>query len=213
MDIAFLLDSSSSAGEVGYQTQKDFVKVFSRSLAMSVTGSRLGVISYSVQARLDVSFQEHSNANDLQASIDTLPFKGGASQIDKALGLALEVLFTVNSGARRGIPKVAVVLTDLDTNITEYDILRKAVAPYKTDGVEVIAVGIGPKADLQDLRVLVGSEEYVLGAESFKSLVDLAGNLSLLACKAAGKYTTLFASKERLLLLPRASETLSYSST
>jgi len=213
MDIAFLLDSSSSAGEVGYQTQKDFVKVFSRSLAMSVTGSRLGVISYSAQARLDVAFQEHSNANDLQASIDTLPFKGGASQIDKALGLTLEVLFTVNSGARPGIPKVAVVLTDLDTNITEYDILRKAVAPYKTDGVEVIAVGIGPKADLQDLRVLVGSEEYVLGAESFKSLVDLAGNLTLLACKAAGKYTTLFASKERLLLLPRASETLSYSST
>ena len=204
MDIAFLLDSSSSAGQVGYQTQKDFVKLFSRNLAMSVTGSRVGVISYSTQASLDVAFQEHSNPDDLQATIDTLQFKGGTSRIDKALGLALEVLFTVNSGARPGIPKVAVLLTDLITNITEYDTLRKAVVPYKTDGVEVIAVGIGPQADLQELRVLVGSEEYVLGIESFKRLGDLAGNLTLLACKAAGKYTKLFVSKELVVLRQRA---------
>ena len=189
MDIAFLLDSSSNAGQDGYQTQKDFVKLLSRNLAMSVTGTRVGVISYSAQASLDVAFQEHSNPDDLKATIDTLQFKGGASRIDKALDLALNVLF---SGARPGIPKVAVLLTDLAINVTEYDTLRKAVVPYRTEGVEVIAVGIGPQADLQELRVLVGSEEYILGAESFRRLGDLAGNLTLLACKAAGKYTKLY---------------------
>lgn len=213
MDIAFLLDSSSIAGQDGYQTQKDFVKLLSRNLAMSVTGSRVGVVSYSAQARLDVAFQEHSNPDDLKATIDTLQFKGGASRIDKALDLALKVLFTSNSGARPGIPKVAVLLTDLAKNVTEYDSLRMAVAPYRTEGVEVIAVGIGPQADLQELRVLVGSEEYVLGAESFKRLGDLAGNLTLLACKASGKYTKVFVSKERVVLRQRASEALSFLST
>ena len=208
MDIAFLLDSSSNAGRVGYQAQKDFVKLLSRNLAMSVTGSRVGVISYSGQASLDVAFHENSNPDDLQATIDTLQFKGGASRIDKALDLALEVLFTSNSGARPGIPKVAVLLTDLVTDIGEYDTLRKAVMPHKREGVEVIAVGIGPQVDLQELRVLVGSEEYVLGAESFKRLGDLAGNLTLLACQAAGKYTKLFFSKELVVLRQRASETL-----
>lgn len=194
MDIAFLLDSSSNAGEDGYQTQKDFVKLLSRNLAMSVTGSRVGVISYSAQGSLDVAFQEHSNPDDLEVAIDTLQFKGGASRIDKALDLALKVLFTSNSGARPGIPKVAVLLTDLAKDVTEYDNLWKAVVPYRTEGVKVIAVGIGPQADLQELRVLVGSEEYVLGAESFKRLGGLAGNLTMLACKAAGKYTKLFVS-------------------
>lgn len=205
MDIAFLLDSSSNAGQVGYQTQKDFVKLLSRNLAISLTGSRVGVISYSAQATLDIAFHEHSNADGLQATIDTLQFKGGVSRIDKALDLALDVLFTVNGGARPGIPKVAVLLTDLVTNITEYDTLRKAVAPYETDGVEVIAVGMGPQADLQELRVLVGSEEYVLGSESFKRLGDLAENLTLLACKAAGKYIKLLVSKEPVVLHRRAS--------
>ena len=213
MDIAFLLDSSSNTGQDGYQSQKDFVKLLSRNLAMSVTGSRVGVISYSLQASLDVAFQEHSNPDDLKATIDTLHFMGGASRIDKALDLALKVLFTVNSGARLGIPKVAVLFTDLAINVTEYDTLRRAVVPYKKEGVEVIAVGIGPQADLQELRVLVGSEEYVLGAESFKRLGYLAGNLTLLACKAAGKYINLFVSKERVVLRQRACETISFSPT
>ena len=209
MDIAFLLDSSSNAGQYGYDTQKDFLKLLSRNLAMSVTGSRIGVVSYSGEARVDVAFQEHSNPEDLQATIDTLQFKGGASRIDKALDVALEVLSTSDSGARLGIPKVTVLFTDLVTDITEYNTLRKAVVPYKAAGVEVIAVGIGPQADLQELRVLVGSEEYVLGAESFKRLGDLAGNLTLLACKAAGKFTKLFVSKVRVVLIQRACETLS----
>ena len=199
MDIAFLLDSSSNAGQYGYEAQKDFLKLFSRNLAMSVAGSRVGVVSYGGQADVDVAFQVHSNPEDLQATIDTLQFKGGASRIDKALDLALEGLSTSNSGARRGIPKVAVLFTDLVTDITEYNTLRKAVVPYKAEGVEVIAVGIGPRADLQELRVLVGSEEYVLGVETFKRLGDLAGNLTLLACKAAGKYTKLFAPKVRVV--------------
>lgn len=189
MDLAFLLDSSSNAGEVGYQAQKDFVKLVSRSLPISLTGSRVGVISYNAEACVDVTFQEYSNANGLQAAIDVLKFKGGGSRIDKALDLALDGLFSVKGGARLGIPKVSVLLTDLETNITEYDTLRKAVAQYKTDGVEVIAVGVGPEVDLQELRVLVGSEEYLLGVESFERLSDLAEKLTLLACKAAGKHT------------------------
>lgn len=187
MDIAFLLDSSSNAGEIGYQVQKDFVKLVSRSLPISATGTRVGVISYSSKACLDVSFQGYSSANALQAAVDVLQFKGGNSRIDKALDLALDDLFNVKGGARPGIPKVTVVLTDLESNITEYDTLRKAVSQYKTDGFEVIAVGVGPEVDLQELRVLVGSEEYLLGAESFETLSDLAEELTLLACKAAGK--------------------------
>lgn len=190
MDIAFLLDSSSNAGEVGYQTQKDFVKLVSLNIAMSRTGSRIGVISYSTQANIDVLFEDHSTADDLQSAVDALKFMGGSSRIDKALDVALDRMFTVDGGAREGIPKVAVLLTDLEvTNITEYDTLRMAVAPFKAEGVEVIAVGVGAEEDLQELRVLVGSEEYLVGAESFERLGDLALNLTLLACKAAGKHT------------------------
>lgn len=190
MDIGFLLDSSSSAGEFGYQKQKDFVRLVARNLPISLTGTRVGVISYSAEACVDFAFHEHANVDDLQAAINVLHFKGGVSGIGKALDLALDDLFSVKGGGRPGIPKVAVLLTDLESNITDYDTLRKAVARYKIGGVEVIAVGVGPEVDLQELRVLVGSEQYLLGAEAFEKLGGLAPKLTLLACKAAGKYKT-----------------------
>ena len=188
MDMAFLLDSSSSVSNDGYQTLKEFVGLISHSISMTPTGSRVGLISFSSQARLDITLQDHDNPSDLQSILRDLKFLGGTTRIDKALDRAFNDLFTLTAGARPGVPRVVVLFTDgKETNVTEYEALRSSVEPFKADGIAMIAVGIGPNADLQRLRVLVDSDELVLAAESFEKLSDLALNVTLLACKAAGK--------------------------
>lgn len=189
MDIGFFLDSSSRAGEVAYQKQKDFVGDISRIINMSPAETRVGVISYSSVARLDVALEDHDNPSSLQSAISDLKFLGGSTSIDTAFELAFNDLFSLSAGARPGVPKVALLLTDEKAiNDTDYEILRSAVEPFKAEGIAVIAVGIGPKADLQRLRVLVDSDEMVLAAESFERLNALALNLTLLGCKAAGEW-------------------------
>ncbi|CAH3124523.1 unnamed protein product [Pocillopora meandrina] len=186
MDIAFLLDSSDAAGKAGFQREKEFFKLMSSALSLSLSGTRVGVISYSAQANLAVALQENTTAQNLRSAIDALQFVGGTPRIEKALESVLTDLFTFDRGTRSGIPKVAVLLTKVsDSIILQYDTLRRAAAPLKTEGVELIAVGVGRDGDLQDLRVLVGSEEYVLGTESFDSLSELVEDVTLLACKAA----------------------------
>ena len=190
MDIAFLLDSSDGAGKAGFKREKEFTKLVSSALALTVTGTRVGVISYSARANLTVALQENTTAQSLQSAIDELQFMGGTPRIEMALESVLTDLFTLDGGARPGIPKVAVLLTKVSgSNVLRYDTLRKAAAPLKTEGVELIAVGVGRDSDLQDLRVLVGSEEHILGTESFESLSELVEDVTLLACKAAGKRT------------------------
>lgn len=192
MDVVILLDSSSSAGEVGYQSQKDFVRLLSNGIDMSPAGSRIGVISYGLEARLDVTPEAYDNAVGLQSAISDLKFLGGSSRINTAFDLAFNDLFTVSTGARPGVPRVAVLLTaGKETNTTDYETLRFAVEPFKGEGIPVIVVGIGSNADLQRLRVLVDSDELILAVESFEELSDLALNVTLLACKAAGKQTVL----------------------
>lgn len=187
MDVVFLLDSSSNAGEVGYQTQKDFIRLFSNGIDVSPAGSRIGVVSYSSKARLDVALEDHDNRSGLQSAISDLKFLGGRTRIDTALQVTFDDLFTVTGGARPGVPRVAVLLTvGKERNIADYETLRFAAEPFKGEGIPVIAVGIGPKADLQTLRVLVDDDELILAAESFERLSDLALNVTLLACKAAG---------------------------
>ena len=190
MDIAFLLDSSDAVGKAGFQREKEFFKLMSSTLSLSLSGTRVGVISYSAQANLAVALQENTTAQNLRSAIDALQFVGGTPRIEKALESVLTDLFTFDRGTRSGIPKVAVLLTKVsDSNILQYETLRRAAAPLKTEGVELIAVGVGRDGDLQDLRVLVGSEEYVLGTESFDSLSELVEDVTLLACKAAGERT------------------------
>ena len=188
MDIVFLLDSSGNAGEQGYQAQKDFVSLFSSKIDVSFIGSRVGIVSYSLQARLDVRFEDYDNSAGLRSVLPDLKFLGGSPRIDAAFHLAFVELFTAQDGARPGVPRVMVLLTaGMVSNITDYETLRFAVEPFKGEGIAVIAVGVGQTADLQRLRVLVDSDEMILAAPSFQLLSDLSVDLTLLACKAAGK--------------------------
>ena len=188
MDIVFLLDSSRNAGEQGYQAQKDFVSLFSSKLAVSSSGSHVGVISYSLQARLDVKFEDYYNPAGPRSVLTDLKFLGGSPRIEAAFHMAFVELFTAQDGARPGVARVMVLLTaGMVSNITDYEILRFAVEPFKGEGIAVIAVGVGQTADLQTLRVLVDSDEMILAAPSFEGLSDLSVDLTLLACKAAGK--------------------------
>lgn len=188
MDLVFLLDSSRNAGAQGYQAQKDFVRLFYSNIAVSSSGSRVGVVSYSLQARVDVRFEDHDNSAGLHSVLTGLKFLGGSPRIDAAFNTAFVDLFTTQGGARPGVPRIMVLLTaGIASNITDYDTLRFAVKPFKGEGIAVIAVGVGQTADLQRLRVLVDSDDLILAAPSFQRLSDLSTNLTLLACKAAGK--------------------------
>ena len=188
MDIVFLLDSSGNAGELGYQAQKDFVSLFTNKIAVSFIGSRVGIVSYSLQARLDVRFEDYDNSTGLRSVLPDLKFLGGSPRIDVAFHMAFVELFTAYDGSRPGFPRVMVLLTaGMVLNITDYETLRFAVEPFKGEGIAVIAVGVGQTADLQRLRVLVDNDELILAAPSFQGLSDLSVDLTLLACKAAGK--------------------------
>lgn len=188
MDLVFLLDSSRNAGAQGYQAQKDFVRLFYSNIAVSSSGSRVGVVSYSLQARVDVRFEDHDNSAGLHSVLTGLKYLGGSPRIDAAFNTAFVDLFTTQGGARPGVPRIMVLLTaGIASNITDYDTLRFAVKPFKGEGIAVIAVGVGQTADLQRLRVLVDSDDLILAAPSFQRLSDLSTNLTSLACKAAGK--------------------------
>ena len=188
MDIVFLLDSSRNAGEQGYQAQKDFISLLSKKIDVSSSGSRVGVVSYSLEARLDVRFGDFDNSAEARSVLTGLKFLGGSPRIDAAFHMAFVELFTAQGGARPGVPRVMVLLTaGMVSNKTDYETLRFAVEPFKGEGIAVIVVGVGQTADLQRLRVLVDSDELILAAPSFQGLSDLSVDLTSLACKAAGK--------------------------
>ena len=97
--------------ENNFLAQKKIIKQIIKDIyPVSVEGNRIGIISYSDQAKVEVRFTDFFTETALNRSIDEIPFSGGGSRIDLALKLARDDLFVVARGARADAKKVCLCL-------------------------------------------------------------------------------------------------------
>ena len=147
--------------------------------------SQIAVISYSDEARVDIRFGEFSNVIDFNAAIDRVKHQRQRTRIDKALDLANTTVFTPSGGARTGVAKVMIILTDGRQTVTsDSKTLDVAVRPLQEKNVTVFGVGVGKAIDIAELLLLVGgNEENLFRAENFDQLAEDSVKLASQTCK------------------------------
>lgn len=188
MDITFLMDSSASIGEYGYQKMKAFVKAVANTFDIGPGRTCAGVIIYGSSATTAVRFPDASSNEIFNAAVDALPYIRGETRIDKAFQLAYSELLSHRSGARKGVAKVVIVLTDGRQSKTPDGIdLQKAVAPLLSAGIRVFAVGIGKEVDEKELQLVVNKKEDAILVPSYDGLAERARQLSIATCESSGK--------------------------
>ena len=105
------MDGSASLRKDNFRAQKNILKQIIKDVyPVSVEGNRIGIISYSDKAKVEVRFTDFFTELALNRSIDEIPFSGGGSRIDLALKLAKDDLFAVANGARADAKKVCFCL-------------------------------------------------------------------------------------------------------
>ena len=192
MDIAFLLDSSGSIGERSYQKMKDFVKKVADAFVIGPSTTCAGVIIFGSSATTAVRFADATNNTVFNAAVDALPYMRGETRIDKALQLASAELLNHPSGARVGVAKVVIVLTDGGQSKAPYAMnIQKAVAPLLSAGIRIFAVGIGKDVDDRHLRLMVDDKDDAIMVPSFDGLSVHSRQLSIATCESSGKHVTL----------------------
>ena len=93
------------------------------------------------------------------------------------------------SGARPGVQKVCIVLTNEQRPSKRYsDDVKTAVEPLHQAGVRVIAIGVTSLADWRQLRVLTRDPKDVIRSRSCDSLVAKVSHLFRRTCYKAGKH-------------------------
>ena len=110
-DIAFLLDNSGNMRS-RFNKLKRIVKELAVNADVSENGTRVGVVSFNSKARVDIKLNDHDNIDDFNKGVDNVRMLGHLNRIDKALTVVQNEFFTKTNGARRGVPKVVVLLTD-----------------------------------------------------------------------------------------------------
>lgn len=146
-DIGFIIDTNFISDDLG----KTFLKTLVGKLDLS-GGVRTSIISFSSGApKLHVKFDETADLAGFVLGPIELPDTAknalpvGSTQIDKALRLAREKMFTKRNGARFGVPKMLVFLHD-GTQTVDEEVVED-LGPLSKDlramGVPIIVVGVG----------------------------------------------------------------------
>uniref|UniRef100_A0A8C3ULS3 Cochlin n=1 Tax=Catharus ustulatus TaxID=91951 RepID=A0A8C3ULS3_CATUS len=111
-DIAFLIDGSYNIGQRRFNLQKNFVGKVAVMLGIGTEGPHVGVVQASEHPKIEFYLKNFTAAKEVLFAIKELGFRGGNSNTGKALKYTAQKFFSLENGARKGIPKIIVVFLD-----------------------------------------------------------------------------------------------------
>ena len=190
-DIGFILDSSGSLKD-DYQNEKDFLKSLAATFGVSKDGSRAGIVTFSYYAKLSIKLSDHTDIFAFNDAVDVIPLMGSTTRIDKALRLTQNELFTLENGARPGIPKILILLTDgSQTQDAGAEDPGDISNELRNSGITLIVVGIGSGTNATELAHMAGGADNAFSAASFDELIggDFIKQLSDKSCQVGMENT------------------------
>uniref|UniRef100_A0A3B4GFW8 VWFA domain-containing protein n=1 Tax=Pundamilia nyererei TaxID=303518 RepID=A0A3B4GFW8_9CICH len=178
-DIVFIVDESGSIGEENFRLMRDFLRSVISGLETGSSNIRVGIVTYNDMPTAHAYLNMFGNKDDILKFINILPYRQGGTKTGAALHFALKSIFTEEKGSRKDVPKVAVVITDGESQ----DNVKEPAIALRRAGVTVFAVGIkdANKTELLEMASYPKSK-FVFTVDSFIKLKPLKQTLQATLC-------------------------------
>lgn len=144
MELVFVVDSSESVGPDNYEIIKDFVNALVDRVTVGRNATRIGLVLYSLEVKLVFNLARYSTKQDIKQAIRNIPYMGEGTYTGTAIRKATQEAF---HGSRLGVSKVAIVITDGQTDKREPVKLDLAVREAHAGNIEMFALGIVNTSD------------------------------------------------------------------
>nr|XP_033799723.1 von Willebrand factor A domain-containing protein 2 isoform X2 [Geotrypetes seraphini] len=165
LDLVFTLDGSAEVGLENFNYLKNFVKSISLHFIINRDVTQMGLVVYGGRLRTVFSLDTHSTRSGILEAVGRASVVGGLASAGSALLHIYDDVLTVQKGARPGVNKVVVMLTDGAG-------AEDAVVPaqkLRSNDISLFVVGIG-EAKRSLLQRIAGSESYLIKVASYKDL-------------------------------------------
>ncbi|XP_074510263.1 collagen alpha-1(XIV) chain isoform X2 [Sebastes fasciatus] len=182
-DLAFLVDGSWSIGDDNFMKITRFLYSTMGSLDLiGPDGTQVAIAQFSDDARTEFQLSSHGNKEALLEAIQRIRYKGGNTKTGRAIKHVKESIFTPEAGARRGVPKVLVVLTDGRSQ----DDVNKVSKEMQMDGYIIFAIGFAD-ADYGELVNIASkpSDRHVFFVDDLDAVKKIEEQLITFVCEAA----------------------------
>ncbi|XP_059920710.1 matrilin-2-like isoform X1 [Gadus macrocephalus] len=185
MDLVFIIDGSKSLGPINFELVKGFVNAVLDSLDVSRNGTRVGLLQYSTKVRTEFTLGRYASAGDVKEAVSRVQYMGGGSMTGMALRHMFQTSFTAKEGARLGVRRATIVLTDGRSQDDVVEWANKA----KNAGVTMYALGVG-KAIEEELKQIASEPEatHVFYAENFDQMGEITNRLKSGICQDKPSY-------------------------
>lgn len=165
VDLVIALDASAGVGRENFATLQDFVRSLTVQLDVNRDLAQVALIAYSRRPHTVFSLDTHESGSAILSAVGQASYMGGVASTGSALLHIYSSVLTVANGARPGVNKAVVVVTDGSNG-------DDAVVPaqkLRDNGVSVFVVGVG---DIQRERLMqiAGSEDRMVSVPSYEDL-------------------------------------------
>lgn len=184
VDLVFALDASGGVGRDNFSTLRDFVRSLTVQFDINRDVAQVALVGYGRRATTVFNLDTHDTGSAILKAVGDASYMGGVASTGAALLHIHSNILTVTKGARPGVNKAVVVVTDGSGG-------DDAIVPaqkIRDNGVSVFVVGIG---DIQKERLLqiAGSEEHMISVPSYEDLKYFEDVLVQMLC--SGEYATI----------------------
>lgn len=175
MELVFVIDSSESVGPENFEIIKDFVTALVDRVTVGRNATRIGLILYSLEVKLVFNLARYVSKEDIKLAIRNIPYMGEGTYTGTAIRKATQEAFY---SSRLGVSKVAIVITDGQTDKREPVKLDLAVREAHAANIEMFALGIVNTSDptqsdfLKELNLIASDpdSEHMFLIDDFNTL-------------------------------------------
>ncbi|XP_020904882.1 collagen alpha-1(XII) chain [Exaiptasia diaphana] len=186
IDMVFLLDGSSSIGSNDFIKLKDFIIKVVQYFRVSSQESRIGVVRYSDNASIELSFTDLQIISSIEKKIRNIPYLGGNTYTNTGLDKSL-ILFTANG--RGHVHRVVIVINDGKSSKGEAAI--QSAKKLKDNGIRILSLGFGTSFSLLELQQIATSADHAHTYPNAVSMLNSATSVGEAVC-AASRGTQLY---------------------
>ncbi|XP_078504196.1 collagen alpha-1(XII) chain isoform X2 [Lissotriton helveticus] len=198
-DVVFLVDGSWSVGRGNFRFILDFITALVSAFDIGEDKTRVGVVQYSSDTRTEFQLNEYMRKSDLLSAIKRIPYKGGNTMTGDAIDFLIANTFTESAGARKGFPKVAIIITDGKSQ----DDVEIPARELQNLGVEVFTLGI-KAADAKELKQMASlpSLKHVFNVANFDGIANVQNELISQVCSSVDEQLSELVSGEEAVEPP-----------
>ncbi|XP_005994616.1 collagen alpha-1(XIV) chain isoform X2 [Latimeria chalumnae] len=178
-DIVILVDGSWSIGRLNFRLVRMFLENLVSAFDVSLDKIRIGLAQYSGDPRIEWHLNTYSTKDAVLDAVKNLPYKGGNTLTGLALTYILENSFKPEAGARPGVPKIGVLITD---GKSQDDVIPPAKS-LRDAGIELFAIGV-KNADLNELKEIASEpdETHMYNVADFSIMSSIVEGLTTTVC-------------------------------